>query len=338
MSNAGSETLLQSTPLGCDSSQLPDPRTLLLALPSTNAPRLSAGRRYRFCLVLLEGGGSHDDLALVVSTQHTTSSSVHAFSFFFFFFKLNFLFFFLKPCCYVLTLPNICVLVQVGCSDVLPLVKTSSLVATAADAKPPMPPAAVRISGLSANLTSTGALAVWVQLSPSSARTPTSPCRLAVTVFAAGSLVAREGLNCSLPGTVISGLGPGTLQVCATAASATDSTPTTRPAASATRCTSVVGPGLRGRDVRSMSASVSGAASAGLLAALTGAALLGGAGAALVLTLWLAARWRRRGGGGGGRGRIGLDHDTGMLYRPPSPPPEHEQHARYVKLQATTKL
>lgn len=67
---------MQSTPLGCDSSQLPDPRSLLLSVAVAGAmpavavfpePPLVPGRRYRFCLVLLEGGSDHDDLALVVS-------------------------------------------------------------------------------------------------------------------------------------------------------------------------------------------------------------------------------------------------------------------------------
>ncbi|XP_034246871.1 uncharacterized protein LOC117648474, partial [Thrips palmi] len=173
----GHEALVESTPLGCDSSQLADPRSLLLsvavagavAAPVSPEPRLVAGRRYRFCLVLLEGGGDHDDLALVV-----------------------------------------------GCSDVLPLVKTAAAVV------PPMAPSVVavgstsastsapRISGLSANVTSTGGLAVWVQM----AEAPTSsPCRLTVTVFAGGALAAQERLNCSLPGTIITGVaGAGALQ------------------------------------------------------------------------------------------------------------------------------
>lgn len=157
------ELLLESTPLGCDSSQLADPRSLLLFLPASH---LAAGRRYRFCLVLLEGGGVHDDLALVV-----------------------------------------------GCSDVLPLDKTAApRHATPIPARAPAPPPGVpRISGLSANMTATGALAVWVQLAPAPA--PTPACRLAVTVFATGALAARERLNCSAPVAVIGGLGPGPLQV-----------------------------------------------------------------------------------------------------------------------------
>lgn len=105
---------------------------------------------------------------------------------------------------------------QVGCSDVLPLVRTT------ATAVPPLAPSIVavgtssaspsapRISGLSANLTSTGGLAVWVQMSEQPA---SAPCRLSVTVFAAGVLAAQERLNCSLPGTIINGVGPGPLQV-----------------------------------------------------------------------------------------------------------------------------
>lgn len=56
------EVLLESNPLKCDSSQLVDPRTLSLALPATD---LQPGHRYRYCVVLLEGGGS-DESALVL--------------------------------------------------------------------------------------------------------------------------------------------------------------------------------------------------------------------------------------------------------------------------------
>ncbi|KAJ1531039.1 hypothetical protein ONE63_005869 [Megalurothrips usitatus] len=186
----GREVLLESKPLGCDSSQLDDPRLLQLSLPAEVPARrrLSAGRWYRFCLVLLEGGGAQDDLALVV-----------------------------------------------GCSDVFALMKT----------------------------------------------------------------------------------------------------------ASRTRCTSVPAPSARSTTSSGSSGppGASGAAAVGLAAALTGASLLGGTVAALMFTLWLAARWRRRGVGcaGGSGGGLGLDYDTGQLYRP-VPAPENEQHSRYVKLQATTKL
>lgn len=98
--------------------------------------------------------------------------------------------------------------------------------------------------------------------------------------------------------------------------------------ASRTRCTSVAGRPQQ----RPLAAP---AVTAGLVAALTG--LLAGTVAALLLTLWLAARWGRRGAAGRGADRGGLNQDTGQLYRPP-PPAEHEQHSRYVKLQATTKL
>lgn len=301
---SGREVLLESKPLGCDSSQLDDPRLLQLSLPAEVPARrrLLAGRWYRFCLVLLEGGGAQDDLALVV-----------------------------------------------GCSDVFALMKTASStfedgMVMSGDAVVPLatPP---RISGLTANLTSTGALAVWVQLSPSSvpAATATStPCRLIITVFAAGAPVAQERLNCSIPGTVIAGLGPGPLQVCAKAGEsslglgALTLTPSSR-----TRCTSVPAPSARSTTSSGSSGppGASGAAAVGLAAALTGASLLGGTVAALMFTLWLAARWRRRGVGcaGGSGGGLGLDYDTGQLYRP-VPAPENEQHSRYVKLQATTKL
>ncbi|XP_052126691.1 leucine-rich repeat and fibronectin type-III domain-containing protein 3 [Frankliniella occidentalis] len=292
----GREVPRDSTPLGCDSSQLDDPHQLLVSLPA--APHLQPARRYRYCLVLLVGGGSHDDLAIVV-----------------------------------------------GCSDVLPLVKTASAAVAVAEAEtvaiaptssvsvsaPSVASAAAavaavaspRISGLSANVTATGALAVWVQLSPATAA---ASCRLSVSVFAGGILAAQELLNCSLPGTVLRGLGPGAgpLQVCAAAGEA----------ASRMRCTSVSWP-----QRSSSAAASSGAITASLMAALTGSALLGGSVAALLLFLWASSRWRRRGGRVRGRrgGGLGLDQDTGQLYRP-APAPEYEQHARYVKLQATTKL
>ncbi|KAK3911064.1 Leucine-rich repeat-containing protein 15 [Frankliniella fusca] len=295
---AARELPRDSTPLGCDSSQLDDPHQLLVSLPA--APHLQPARRYRYCLVLLVGGGSHDDLAIVV-----------------------------------------------GCSDVLPLVKTASAAVAAAEADTvaiaptasasagaspaaallPSSPASPRISGLSANVTATGALAVWVQLSP--LPPASAACRLSVSVFAGGVLAAQELLNCSLPGTVLRGLGPGplspVLQVCAAAASTE--------AASRMRCTSVTWP----QRAAAAPSSASGSITASLMAALTGSALLGGSVAALLLYLWASSRWRRRRGRRGGGLGLGLDHDTGQLYRP-APAPEYEQHARYVKLQATTKL
>ncbi|KAG8338294.1 hypothetical protein J6590_005839 [Homalodisca vitripennis] len=56
------EVLLESNPLKCDSSQLVDPKTLALALSASD---LQLGHRYRYCVVLLEGGGN-DESALVL--------------------------------------------------------------------------------------------------------------------------------------------------------------------------------------------------------------------------------------------------------------------------------
>uniref|UniRef100_A0A1B6CMM5 LRRCT domain-containing protein n=2 Tax=Clastoptera arizonana TaxID=38151 RepID=A0A1B6CMM5_9HEMI len=56
------EVLLENNRLTCDSTQLVDPRTLSLVLSATD---LQPGHRYRYCVVLLEGGGS-DDSALVL--------------------------------------------------------------------------------------------------------------------------------------------------------------------------------------------------------------------------------------------------------------------------------
>lgn len=56
------EVLLESTPLKCDSSQLVDPKTLQLTLSASD---LQLGHRYRYCVVLLEGGGN-DESALVL--------------------------------------------------------------------------------------------------------------------------------------------------------------------------------------------------------------------------------------------------------------------------------
>lgn len=51
------EVLLETNPLNCDSSQLVDPKTLSLAL---SAAELQLGHRYRYCVVLLEGGGNDE--------------------------------------------------------------------------------------------------------------------------------------------------------------------------------------------------------------------------------------------------------------------------------------
>ena len=116
------------------------------------------------------------------------------------------------------------------------------------------------------------------------------------------------------------------LQVCATAGELEG-------ASSRTRCTSVAGrPAPRDLAIPASTVSTQ------LMAGITG--LLVSTVVALLLTLWVAARWRWRGWRRGCRrvaGDAGLSQDTGQLYRPP-PPAEHDQHSRYVKLQATTKL
>ncbi|XP_054277329.1 carboxypeptidase N subunit 2-like isoform X2 [Macrosteles quadrilineatus] len=56
------EILLESNPLKCDSSQLVDPKTLSITLSASD---LQLGHRYRYCVVLLEGGGN-DESALVL--------------------------------------------------------------------------------------------------------------------------------------------------------------------------------------------------------------------------------------------------------------------------------
>ena len=162
------EVLVQSAPLGCDSTQLADPRSLLLAVPAT---RLSPGQIYRYCLVLLEGGVEPDDHALVI-----------------------------------------------GCSDPMVLVKSSSdsLPATPTALTPlgqgPDIDAPPMISALTANLTSSGALSVWVQMTPM----PTDyPCSLTLSVLSAQDVAADTRLNCSSPLAVFSGLGRGPFQVSA---------------------------------------------------------------------------------------------------------------------------
>ncbi|KAJ9599856.1 hypothetical protein L9F63_009896 [Diploptera punctata] len=58
------EVLLESNPIRCNSSQLADPRALTVTLPSAD---LLIGHRYRYCVVLLEGGGTmSDEMALVL--------------------------------------------------------------------------------------------------------------------------------------------------------------------------------------------------------------------------------------------------------------------------------
>ncbi|KAJ4448224.1 hypothetical protein ANN_10238 [Periplaneta americana] len=58
------EVLLESSPVHCNSSQLPDPRALTVSL---SAADLMLGHRYRYCVVLMGGGGPvTDEVALVL--------------------------------------------------------------------------------------------------------------------------------------------------------------------------------------------------------------------------------------------------------------------------------
>ena len=83
------EVLLESNPIRCNSSQLADPRALTVTLPSAD---LLLGHRYRYCVVLLEGGGTaSDEMALVLGcsdiiplvpttqpqSQHELTTNIH---------------------------------------------------------------------------------------------------------------------------------------------------------------------------------------------------------------------------------------------------------------------
>lgn len=186
-----------------------------------------------------------------------------------------------------------------GCSDIIPLVPSAQ------PQSQPLPAFTLttHIAALHANVSSPGTLLIVIQLWEQPL--PKSHCLLTVAVFASNSLASQQHLNCSHPRTVIRDLPVGPYRVCAT----TGDFPSTGPRA---RCITVQQP-------------VSSQALGGLnIAIATGFVALS---SVLLLGLYLATRRLLQ------RPKLLPTHQCFL-----AGPQDEEQHSRYVKLHATTKL
>nr|CAD7261618.1 unnamed protein product [Timema shepardi] len=190
-----------------------------------------------------------------------------------------------------------------GCSDVIPLVLTTSQFE--ARSEPVFRPglSSISIASLHANVTSAGTMLVGVQIWN---QVPSQPkCLLTAAVFAAGALVVQRHFNCSAPHVAIPGLSAGPYRVCVSIGNF----PSTGPHSRCITAHQAHSPrGMSGLDV----------VLPACFAVLTSLLLLG---------LYLAIRHFSR------QPKILQTHQCFL-----AGPPEEQQHSRYVKLHATTKL
>nr|CAD7428219.1 unnamed protein product [Timema monikensis] len=190
-----------------------------------------------------------------------------------------------------------------GCSDVIPLVLTTSQFE--ARSEPVFRPglSSISIASLHANVTSAGTMLVGVQIWN---QVPSQPkCLLTAAVFAAGALVVQRHFNCSAPHVAIPGLSAGPYRVCVSIGNF----PSTGPHSRCITAHQAHAPrGMSGLDV----------VLPACFAVLTSLLLLG---------LYLAIRHFSR------QPKILQTHQCFL-----AGPPEEQQHSRYVKLHATTKL
>nr|CAD7201217.1 unnamed protein product [Timema douglasi] len=190
-----------------------------------------------------------------------------------------------------------------GCSDVIPLVLTTSQFE--ARSEPVFRPglSSISIASLHANVTSAGTMLVGVQIWN---QVPSQPkCLLTAAVFTAGALVVQRHFNCSAPHVAIPGLSAGPYRVCVSIGNF----PSTGPHS---RCITA----HQAHSPRGMSGL--GVVLPACFAVLTSLLLLG---------LYLAIRHFSR------QPKILQTHQCFL-----AGPPEEQQHSRYVKLHATTKL
>ncbi|XP_021931325.1 insulin-like growth factor-binding protein complex acid labile subunit [Zootermopsis nevadensis] len=186
-----------------------------------------------------------------------------------------------------------------GCSDIIPLIPTAQ------PQSQPLPEFSLttHIAALHANVSSPGTLLIVVQLWEQPL--PDAHCSLAVAVFTSNSPIAQQHLNCSNPRTVIGDLPVGPYRVCAT----TGDFPSTGPRA---RCITVQQP-ISSQDLGGTNIAIA----TGFVALST----------VLLLGLILGTRRLFR------RPKLLPTHQCFL-----AGPQDEEQHSRYVKLHATTKL
>lgn len=186
-----------------------------------------------------------------------------------------------------------------GCSDIIPLLPTAQ------PQSQPLPQFTLttHIASLHANVSAPGTLLVVIQLWEQPL--PAAHCLLTVAVFASNSPIAQKHLNCSHPRTVIRDLPVGPYRVCAT----TGTFPSTGPTA---RCITVQQP-VTSQDLGLLNFAIA----TGFVALST----------VLLFGLFLATRRLFR------RPKLLPTHQCFL-----AGPQDEEQHSRYVKLHATTKL
>jgi Leucine-rich repeat (LRR) protein len=186
-----------------------------------------------------------------------------------------------------------------GCSEVIPLVITTQSVA-----QPPRTTSPTSIKSVHANITSSGTMTVSVQLwHQRKPGTTDQHCHVTVTVFMSGTLLAPYHLNCTQPWIAVPGLPQGPYHVCATLGNF----PATEPRV---QCVTVKSKSKFG----------------GLNVTLTVCFVL--LSSLLLLGLYIVTKKMMK------KPKILSTHQCFLA------PPEHDdqQHTRYVKLQATTKL
>lgn len=169
-------------------------------------------------------------------------------------------------------------------------------------AQPLPPPGLSNVVDIFVNVTAPGTITIWVQLGDQ--KITESHCVVTVSVYAADSLTAKENLNCSHPRIALQGLPKGPYRVCATIGDYPLSSPRAR-------CTTVQKFTADSKTLGGLSIAIAAA-----FVALSS-----------VVGVYVATRKLFR------RPKQLPTHQCFL-----AGPQEEQQHSRYVKLQATTRL
>lgn len=187
---------------------------------------------------------------------------------------------------------------MLGCSDIIPLVQNAQLQPHTADYPLKLP----KVIAIQANLSAYGSLSIDVNVYPT-----TSKCKLNVAIMEQGALLSQRQLNCTDPKYVFIGLNDGPYKVCADVVRVDSTTDNMQKP----RCIGVLRSETRGFSVLDV-------AFVSIFLALC--------------VMVIALIWGVR--------KILLKPkiETHQCFMPPEDDHQQQQHNRYVKLQATTKL
>lgn len=190
-----------------------------------------------------------------------------------------------------------------GCSDVIPLIQNKNHGSSTTPTPTPVVSKYPKVLAIQANLTNHGSLAIEVNVFK-----PNSACEINVAILEQGAVLSQKHLNCSLPHYTFVGMQEGPYRVCANIVKPQlqllDNTSTQKP-----RCITVFKReqhGFSGLDVAFVS----------IFLALS--------------FMVIALIWGVR------KVLLKPKIQTHQCFMPPEM--EEQQHNRYVKLQATTKL